>query len=190
MPLRVGVDLDGVVFPDFAGSVRRYLVEREGWREADCPPATRWEFYEDWGLSTAEFVQVCDAGVDAGVIFGPDNEPEPDARRALRDIRDHNASIHVVTDRSFGRPGRAAELTLLSLAKHSIPFDVITFGRDKRAANLHYMIDDRVENYWDLNKQGVWVFLRDRPWNRGQVGPSKTVHSLTEYADKVTSGVN
>lgn len=178
--MRVGVDLDGVVY-DFAASVREYLVGC-GWDRAKCTPATTWEFYRDWGLSDREFVDVCNDGVDHGVIF-THGDPEPGSSEALYRIREAGHTIHVVTDRKFGKPGAAAEATISWLARHDLPFDDITFTSDKRCANLATMVDDKLSNYDQLEKSGVWTYLLDRPWNRVRESAARyRVSSLFEYA--------
>lgn len=180
--MRVGFDCDGIMY-DFADSVRYYLVNFEHYDPARCTAPRRWEFYEDWGLSTEQFIDVCHRGVDAGVIFTY-GAPEADAREAMMMVKDAGHTVHIVTDASFGSPGAAAHARIGWLRRYGLPFDSITFASDKRIANVATMLDDKLQNYEQLTDAGVWAFLRTRPWNMERPGtpPKVRVNSMLEYA--------
>ncbi|MGH3628212.1 MAG: hypothetical protein ACRDRL_12345 [Sciscionella sp.] len=161
--------------------MREYLVQYEGFRREDCPPAKRWEFYEDWGLTLQEFLQVAHDGVNAGVIF-TFGEPDAGSSEALHMIKAAGHSVHIVTDRSFGDPGVAAHATIAWLNKHDLAFDTITFSSDKCSANVHLMVDDKLANYHALDNAGVWTWLLDRPWNQSSDNSIIRVESILDYA--------
>lgn len=176
----VGIDLDGVCY-DFADSLRTFL---EG-THRKYPNPTRWEFYEDWGYSLEEFLDLCHDGVNAGVIFSH-GDPFPGVRDALLRLRDAGHTLHVVTDRSFGKGGASEAATRVWLDTHQIPFDSLTFSADKTIVRTDYMIDDKLANYDALHAVGCNVFLLDRPWNQSRT-PRDRVTSVSEFADVVLS---
>lgn len=179
---RVGVDLDGVCY-DFSASVREYLTHI-GWAHS-CPEPTRWEFYEDWGLSLGGFLDICHDGVDAGVIFSY-GDPYPRVREALRLIRAKGHTIHIVTDRSFGTNGASEAATRSWLDRHDLPFDSLTFSADKTVVRLDAMVDDKLANYDALDKAGVDVRLLTRAWNRADdFVPRQRVLDLLHFAEVV-----
>lgn len=180
---RVGIDLDGVCY-DFAASLRRYLWGWHRFEESACPEPTRWEFYEDWGLSLKDFLRMCHEGVDAGVIFTWGN-PFPGVTEALSALRRAGHTLHVVTDRSFGSNGRSEAATRSWLDRHRLPFDSITFTSDKTVVRADYFIDDKIENYDALHAAGVEVYLFDRPWNQANGHPRDRVSSFAEFVEKV-----
>ncbi len=179
--MRVGVDLDGVCY-SFDASLRAYLLSIG--KQGEFPEATRWEFYEDWGLDLPAFLTTCDAGVDAGIIFAH-GDPFPEVAEAFALIREAGHSIHIVTDRSFGSPGASAAATIGWLAKHGLAYDSITFSADKTVANVDVMIDDKPSNYEALVSAGVNAFLLSRAWN-SHVQDAKRVASLLEFAEVIS----
>jgi len=181
--MRVGIDLDGVCY-DFAGSVREYLCNRVRTHKlADCPEATRWEFYEDWGLDTQAFLDTCRDAVNAGVIFSH-GDPYPDVAEAFQIIRSAGHSIHIVTDRSFGHPGASQHATARWLGRHNLAYDSITYTPDKTIAQVDAMIDDKPENYAALAAAGVDTYLLTRPWNQHVEGAQRVL-DLLHFAEVI-----
>ena len=175
--MRVGIDLDGVCY-DFAASVREYLCNEIRTHTPElCPEATRWEFYEDWGLALAAFLNVCHDGVNACVIFSH-GDPYPNVAEAFNVIRGAGHSIHIVTDRTFGQPGCAALDTIDWLDRHGLEYDSITFSADKTIAKLDAMVDDKPENYAALTAAGVDAWLLTRPWNKHVEGAQRVLDLL------------
>lgn len=182
--MRVGIDLDGVCY-DFTESFRQYLTVYRGYDPAPFTEPTRWEFYEDWGFSLEEFVALCDDGVDDGIIFS-EGDPFPGTREALERMKADGHTLHIVTDRSFGRPGESEYATRAWLDHHGLPFDSLTFSRDKTVVRLDIMVDDRPKNYDELIAAGVEAWLQDRLHNRKH--RAWRVKDLTEFAEFVSRG--
>lgn len=180
--MRVGVDIDGVLY-DFVDSLKAYLVTI-GYSAQLCTPATSWEFYEDWGLTIGEFIEAANRGVDVGIVFGF-GSPFTGSREALMRLREAGHTVHLVTDRFFGAPGRAAELTHTWLAKHGLGYDSITFSADKTIVDVDVAVDDKLANYDALDRTGCVAWLYDRPWNQDADTRRHRVASLGEFADKV-----
>lgn len=183
--MRVGIDLDGVCY-DFAASVREYLCQHARSHTPDaCGDATRWEFYEDWGLTLAEFLDVCHAGAGAGVIF-THGDPYPNVAEAFQRIRAAGHTIHVVTDRGFGEAGASEAATRAWLDRHGLRFDSLTFSADKTVVRLDVMVDDKPANYDALEAAGVDVYLLTRPWNKHHRA-RRRVLDLLHYAEVITA---
>lgn len=180
--MRVGIDLDGVCY-DFGASVREYLVQTGARQRHECPDPQRWEFYLDWGLTLPQFLATCHAGVDEGVIFDH-GDPFPGTREAIEKIKAAGHTIHIVTDRFFGKWGGSQMATIGWLNRHNIPYDSLTFSADKALVNLDAMVDDRPENYDALDAVGVNVYMLDRPWNAHHYG--RRVYSLAQYAQELS----
>lgn len=182
--LRIGIDLDGVCY-DFSASVREYLVNYAASHRLEAtPPATRWEFYEDWGLDFDGFVATCHDGVDAGIVFSH-GEPYPNTAEAFARIKAAGHTIHVVTDRSFGSNGASEAATRTWLDCHGLPFDSLTFSADKTVVRLDAMIDDKLANYDALEAAGVDAYLLSRPWNLHDPKPRQRVLDLLHFAEIV-----
>ncbi len=180
---RIGLDLDGVVY-DFAGSLRKWLIDHGYGTAADFPSTTRWSFYEDWGFSLQEFKGLCDEGVDAGYIF---RIGAPIDRFRLGDqtrLRQAGHTLHAVTDRSFGRPGASQLATMDWLERHGIWPDSITYTADKASVRLDYLLDDKPENVEALLETGCRAFLRDQPWNQHATHLPR-LHSVADYIKEI-----
>lgn len=158
MSLRIGIDLDGVVH-DFVGAYRRFLRSFVGHRHT-MPEPTRWDFYEDWNVTKADFLAHLNT---EGAVF--DGKPYPGAIGALDQLRDAGHSIHIVTH----RPASQVRTTCDWLEKWSVPYDTLTFAEDKTIAKVDVFLEDNVENYEALRAAGVQAFLLDRPWNRDRL---------------------
>lgn len=182
--MRVGIDLDGVCY-DFAASVREYLCNTIRSHEADiCAAPMRWEFYEDWGLDVNAFLSTCHDGVDAGIIFSH-GEPYPNVTEAFKIIKGAGHTIHIVTDRSFGKNGASEAATRAWLDCHGLPFDSLTFSADKTVVRLDTMVDDKLANYDALVAAGVDAYLLTRPWNQHDPAPRKRVLDLLHFAEVI-----
>lgn len=181
--MRVGVDVDGVLY-DYAMSVRRYLHGIGFPRAQLAPEPNRWEFYEDWGLTVDEFIVHAAQGVDAGTILIV-GDPYPGSSEAMRRIRDAGNTIHIITDRRAGSPGKPESATRRWLDHHELPFDSLTFAADKTIVRTDMMIEDKLANYYALIEAGCDAYLYDRPWNQTLDRKCKRVANLAEFADRV-----
>lgn len=181
--MRIGVDLDGVVY-DFADSFRRYLVLSGVSKRYDISEGEpdKWHFYRDWGMTDEEFVAYCHLGVDAGIIFGQ-GEPRDCAPGAINFMRKCGNTIHIITDRSFGNnPWSSAEATKRWLHGYEIEYDTINFSADKTIVPTDIFIEDKLENYDALTKAGVECYIVDRPWNQDPDDDRNRIKSIQEFA--------
>jgi hypothetical protein len=165
--------------------LKRYLVYAGIRKPEDFPAGetTRWNFYEDWGLTLEEFLKHCHDGADKGFIFtGPTREGAVEAMNALHD-RGHE--IHIVTDRSFGSSPDISKLNTLDwLAGHGFKYHTITFSPDKTVVPTEIFIEDKLENYDALNANGTEVYLINRPWNTHVLPDNRRrVNTLQEFVD-------
>ncbi len=160
--IRVGVDLDGVVY-DFTEAMRSYLAIYHGYDRAKLPDPPQWHTWESWGLTQAQFTDYFAQGVEAGHVWWT-GEPEPGAVDALEDLRNEGHTIHIVTHRNnMGATGMAN--TSLWLEQHCVPYDSLTFSRFKTDLKTDIFLEDNVDNYLALEVSGVVPVLMDRPWN-------------------------
>lgn len=176
--LDIGVDIDEVMF-DFVGSLREWLHFQYGCQYHFMPEPIRWDFAADWGLTKAEFDDACYAGVDAGFIFAR-GVPLPGTEVALRQLASLGR-IHLVTNRRFGPKTRVN--TLRWLGRYGLPYDTLTFTKDKTRVPADIYIDDKPENYDLLDQAGYNPFLRDHPWNQHHFG--RRVYDWRGFIDEV-----
>jgi 5' nucleotidase, deoxy (Pyrimidine), cytosolic type C protein (NT5C) len=183
--LRIGVDLDGVCY-DFADSLRIYLArtrQTEKYTVKDGE-VDKWHFYLDWGMTVEDFLDHCHKGADLGIIFAL-GKPRDAAQDAISFMKLMGHSIHIVTDRSFGRAVgyNSSEFnTKKWLNSYEIEYDSLTFSADKTCVPTDIFIEDKLENYDCLVAAGVDCYLVNRPWNESPGDSRKRVNSIQEFA--------
>ncbi len=106
--MRIGYDLDGVGYV-LGQSDRDYLsnqgIEVEEQVDEFCK---HWNFYDFWHMNREDFAKHCDAGVDAGIVFGPgDHLTRPGFFDAIKKTKNLGHEVIVLTHRFQGSPGRA-----------------------------------------------------------------------------------
>ena len=184
----IGLDMDGCMIP-FDYGFRKYVVDAGIRTLEQCPEVTEMDFYLKWfnekgeGIPHEEFLEICHAGVDAGIIFF-EGDPYPDVKDAVDRLKKMGNKIHVITDRTFGKDNYSEVLTERWLKKWEIPYDTLTFSADKTIVSTDIMIDDKPENYDRLDSAGCYSILYDRPWNQMKDN-RRRVSSFTEFADLV-----
>lgn len=184
--MRVGFDLDGVLY-NFGDSVQRYL-EATGrghlWKSGPTA-APFWDFYKDWGWTSAEFVKMCNEGADEGYIFcGPTREH---AAEAVQKVKSLGHDVIIITDRAFGStPEVSHENTRNWLAQHEIPYDELHFSPNKTIVPTDTFVEDKLENYDALVEAGTKTWLINRAWNFVEHGDARNrIMHVMEYADAV-----
>lgn len=175
-----GIDLDGVCY-DFVESVRSYLIGSHGFLRDELPETTSWNFYEDnWEMSYETYLEYVTMGVDEGHIF-LDGDPIEGTFAALCSIKDMGGQVNIVTHRYQGK--HSVQNTVEWLQREGIPFDTLTFAKQKSIVNNDVFIEDNVDNFMDLERNGIRSFLIDRPWNRYHDTPYR-VFSWGEFIER------
>ena len=181
--VRVGVDLDGCCY-DFDGNFARYLLS-VGYPAEKMVEVTNWWFYRDWGLSDAEFVAACIAGVQAGILFRSGGTL-PGAAWALDRLMRAGHEVHIITARGFDAvdaSGSCHFATREWLADESMPYTSLTLSHDKTSVSTDVMVEDNLDNYDALDAAGVHVLLINRPWNHVAGGDERRrITDVAEFA--------
>jgi 5'(3')-deoxyribonucleotidase len=179
--MRIGVDLDGVVY-DFVEALRHYLVTHRGFDRYDLGESTSWNFFKDnWGMTTPEFLGYFRDGVEAGVIF-QHGEAEPYAKEVIDDLRDAGHTIHICTFRTIHEA--CPQITMDWLKRVGIEYDSITFSEDKTVIKTDIFIEDNMENYMHLLGAGTVGIMMDRPWNRA-LKNARRVENWIDFAREI-----
>lgn len=179
--MKIGVDCDGILY-DFVASLQHFLTKYRGWSRFDLPDALSWNFWDDqWSMTLEEFLDYCADGVDSGVVFKW-GDPEVHSVEVLEALREDGHTLHVVTNRSFG--SRSVENTESWLVEHGVPFDTLTFSKDKTVVPVDIFIEDNVDNYNALVDAGVCAVMFDRPWNQDKEDAHR-VYDWWEFYDFV-----
>ncbi len=161
--MKIGFDLDGVLYP-FEDCFREWMKRQdvEGAENgAFDPPATKWSFYEDWGIATTEFLAEMIAAARDGHLY-QSQAPYVGALSLLGWCHSHGHSIHLVTHRA--EQGSVAN-TEAWLARELIPYTTLTFAHDKSIIDADVLIEDRPENLEAWLKTGKPGIIFTRAWN-------------------------
>lgn len=159
--MKIGFDLDGVVY-DFLSCFREYVMKVRPDLEVEDKGSTRWEFYEDWGLSLGEFLNLMRDAAEAGHLYTT-QPPIEGIADVMYWCRNAGHSVHIITHRAeYG----AKANTERWLAKWGVPHDTLTFSKDKHIVDADVLIEDRPENLIDwfscTDKPGI---IMEQPWN-------------------------
>lgn len=175
----VGIDLDGVLY-DFAGVFHDYAQERSG---KELPPATKWDFYTEWGMSDAEFREwLYDATTNHNIFSIA--APSDDTLDAWDYLQQAEIKIHVLTHR---HPEAYAQ-TIEWLHRYELTPDSLHFGENKEILNTisprtSASLDDFYGYYQKYEKAGVLSFLCDQPWNREY--PARRAFDFLDFVNKI-----
>lgn len=184
--MRVGFDIDGIGF-NFGDSFHRYLIHTgQGhlWKSGPTPKPY-WDWWKDYGWTTQQFLDFCNAGADAGIIFsGPVRDGYTNA---IAEVAQMGHEIIIATDRPFGStPEVSQKLTVDWLDQHGIEYDELHFTADKTKAQCDTFIEDKLSNYDALVDAGTIGFLLNRPWNQTLVPDARNrIDEIMDYAVQI-----
>ena len=178
----VGVDLDGVIYP----FVETYSTIHLDYNNIPAlPKATKWNFFEDWGMTGKEFVASMEKYIDNNRLFSR-GEPEPKTNIGWSILRKAGVKIHVVTS----RPRSAWAQTVEWLDEWNLHPDTLHFTDNKTAFSSNpattASIDDLHEHFTAMRMQGMRAYLMNRPWN-SEIKELARVDSFYEFANIVYS---
>lgn len=173
--MRIGFDLDGVLY-DFTDGLRRSVPQ-----ELRGPDATRWNFFNDWGISNADFPALAREGVRNRILFWT-GSPLPGAITATNVLKEAGHEIVIITHRGVFGEGLplSREATKYWLTEYGITYDELILSEDKTVGLTDFMIDDKVENYEALRAAGTQGFLMNQLWN-AYYETEHRIHTLEEF---------
>jgi hypothetical protein len=183
------IDLDGVVYP-FADAFKHYCVRALNLNPKTLDYPTRWEFYEDWGMTREEFdAHLIQATIDHNLYATM--IPEYHADYAWQVIRDLKLTLHVVTF----RPIESQDQTRQWLDDHNLTPDHLWFPTTskgdviKEIGGKSIAIEDNVDYALDMQQAGATVLLRTQPWNSGHTELLR-VDNLRSFAQVINHLTN
>lgn len=185
----VGVDLDGVCYDfytKFADVTRLELgidVDRR-----DTP--NTWRFYEAWGLTDDDFVDLMRIGVLRRGLWW-EGDPYDNVVEGWQQLRERGHRLHVVTARApDGAVDEAQAATHHWLNTVGLHADTVTFTSDKTevctvaTGPRVAMIEDSPANIAACRTAGITTLALDQPWNRHvDVATGHRVSSLLDVVD-------
>lgn len=155
--MRVGVDLDGVVF-SYVDALRRDF----GFTPDEAPDPFKWELWECWGMSAEEFQAKAEESYERHLFFR--GEPYDYAIEGLQELKSLGHSLHIITARHHPVARRD---TVAWLEEYGIDYDSLTFTEDKTCVPVDVIVEDNLDNAEACLAAGTKAFLFDRPWNQG-----------------------
>lgn len=176
----VAVDIDGVMF-NFATVIQERTSQFMG---VTLPFPTRWEFYEDWGMTHDGFHSYLKRLAVEEDIFDH-GSPYHNTTEGWKSLREQGLNIHIITH----RPWEAYEQTIKWLERFRFIPDTLHFTGDKASVlagttdDECASIDDHYEQYCMYHNRGVHSFLRAQPWNAGH--PARRTKDLLDFAESI-----
>jgi hypothetical protein len=185
----IGVDLDGVLYP-FIEVFRLHCIHKLKRSPKELTMPTRWEFYEDWGMTEDEFNRHLTTAITKHQIFNQ-FPCEYRSNEAFTKLRLMGIGIHVITH----RPDSAQEQTIQWLTKQRLLPNTVHFSGDKTiletiADGASVLIDDHYHYYQQVEGTSITPFLQTRPWNTSfkNVRRVGSLYELAELIEKHNTG--
>jgi hypothetical protein len=183
--LALCVDIDDVIFPWYD---RAHAACEAAGITNGVTPCT-WVPHEEYGCTKEEWWQALGWATHSGDLYR--GEPYPGAVQALWRLEAAGHHINLVTAR--GTHELIAPATRLSihaqtrawLHEHHIPYDTLTFSKDKTVVPADFSVDDNIGNYDALEAAGHYPYLVNRPWNIDDGDRRRRVDSLAEFASQI-----
>jgi FMN phosphatase YigB (HAD superfamily) len=187
--LDVLIDIDGVLYP-FPEVFTPYASVQLG-REL-LLDTTRWEFYEEWGIDYAGFVDLVIQGVAERQLWW-EGAPYADVPAAVARLRAAGHRLHLVSARDISGADAAMDATSHWLAQHELVVESVNLAQDKPmvVAQLGLdptacvAVDDGPQHVRAWEQAGVFAVVLDR-WGTYR-GDHRHVPDLGAFADIVAN---
>jgi FMN phosphatase YigB (HAD superfamily) len=181
------IDIDGVLYP-FPELFTPYASMQLG-RELPLD-TSRWEFYEEWGIDYAGFVDLVIRGVSEGQLWW-EGAPYADVPAAVARLRAGGHRLHLVSARDISGADAAMAATNHWLAQHDLVVESVNLAQDKptvlAALGLDpgrcVAVDDGPQHVRAWEAAGVFAVVLDR-WGTYR-GDHRHVPDLGAFADVV-----
>lgn len=191
--LDVLVDIDGVLYP-FPEVFTPYAADQLG-RHLELD-TTRWEFYEEWGLDYAGFVELVTQGVGERRLWW-EGAPYADVPEAIDRIQRAGHRIHLVTARDISGTEAALAATNHWLAEHGFVVESVNLAQDKPLVIAELgldppscvAVDDGPHHVEAWERAGVVAMVLDR-WGtyRGDHRAARDLGGFAEFVDRIADG--
>jgi len=182
--VRIGVDLDGIIF-DYVGEVlRRWNAEFDAsFEETDM---TDYEIWKSLGVSKQTYMEWYEGEVvEEGLLV--DLPPYPDAETFLWELLGPIEELDILPNDIIFLTARdcqySAADTSWALEQLDFPFKELHFCEAKWRVDCDVYIDDNphlLHRFKKLNKE---LMLLERPWTQHIEGTFPTYNSIVTYLD-------
>lgn len=176
----VGVDIDGVMF-DFATVIHEQTSQYMG---VPLSFPSRWDFYEDWGMTSENFYSYVKRLAIENDIFNH-GSPYHNTKEGWASLRSQGIKIHVITY----RPWEAYEQTVHWLERFQLIPDTLHFTGQKAgvlkgiSSGEYASIDDHYDQYKQYQHEGAHAFVRTQPWN--EKFHARRSNDLLDFAETI-----
>lgn len=177
----VGIDLDGVMF-DFSRVVTAVFSKHLG---KQLPTPTKWEFFDEWGLTAKEFYHLLD-DLTVETEFFNSESPIRHTMQGWKMLREQNLRLHIITHRS----SCSYNQTVRWLERYRFIPDSLHFSGDKASilsaitVDEAASVDDLVSQYQDYSDTGIRAYLFNQTWNMHYDG-ARRVNNMMEFAESI-----
>lgn len=161
---KVGWDSDGVLYR-FTKAYHLWMNTSQGMSLDLEVEAQTWDWFEDFGQTTEQFLEAMHNSVDAGQLFWEGELYEATIPQNIADLTAAGHENHLVTHRFSGKIKCSKQATEHFYASKGIKFDSITYSKDKTVVPVDVFLEDNLANYDALEVAGITSYLINRPYN-------------------------
>jgi hypothetical protein len=159
--MRLIVDIDDVLYPWCL--LAHETCERAGVTKG-VSVMDSWHAYVEYGITVEEWYDALSADTLSGVLYA--GEPMPGVIESLRNLQGEGHTIHLATARGWLPHGNIIKAhTANWLHEWGLPYDSLSFTRDKTILAGDVWVDDSPTNYNAVWNRADVCYLVSQPWN-------------------------
>jgi hypothetical protein len=170
----IGIDCDEVLREFCAALIKRYKKDFPARRVL---PITKYELNTSFPDGPNMQDYFCSKGIAEEIYLGADLVPG--AREFIWQLRLRGHRVHVVTCQPRKGEVDPCPLTMEWFARNQIPWDDMSFVKDKWKVDCDLYLDDSLYHLEPLRDHGKKAIAMDRPWNQDWAGDR--IHNFDEF---------
>lgn len=163
---KIGLDIDGVAYR-FVDKLRLCINKDKGIPLSSMLPATRWEFYEDWGFSLDEYKELIHKYTQEDDLFWRGDMYEGCADAVWKILKAGHEVIFVTSRYIKAAPKLAQHATYHWLNNEAcLPYTELIMSDNKFEHGLDVLFDDAPYQYEQNVQAGLNQVVFDQLWNQ------------------------
>lgn len=163
---RIGFDIDGVSYR-FVDKLRECIHYDMGIPRNEMLPATRWEFYEDWGFTLDEYKALILKYVKDSDLFWRGGVYEG-CKEAIWNIYNAGHEVIFITSRFIKQEPHLAKYATVHWLNNEVglPYHELIMSDNKFDHKLDVLFDDAPYQYEQNTANGLTQVVFDQLWNQ------------------------
>jgi hypothetical protein len=179
--MRLVVDIDDVLYPWY--EIAHTICDERGVTNGNRPAAD-YNPYTAYGITREEWFSALEPATLSGALYA--GEPSPGVIESLRNLQGEGHTIHLATARGWLPHGAIIKAhTARWLYEWGVPYDSLSFTRDKTILDGDVWVDDSPKNYDAVWNRANVCYLVSQPWNMSVDAGIFRVEDFNHFAQTI-----